>query len=245
MLDENTDYQEIFLNKERLAAAIIDEATAQFKPEARERIADILPAIAHDIAYNGIPQDVIGELLQGDGEVVKYLCKGCKGVCCIKSHPIGVSIVDALNIADALNTSVKIVIKKYLHKHPHPNGLSNYAIRKTQPCGFFNNGRCTIYDARPYVCRIYPCTAEGDKIGLGIEPYCRLPFKATVMHADVLITRKLLDRDAPEIVRAMKILANDYYPSEVEYAAMSQVEQLKAIQGGAKRLKAMAFGGIK
>jgi hypothetical protein len=89
----------------------------------------------------------------------KYDCSKCPGYCC--SYPvIEVKDRDAERIAKHFGIPLKLAEKRYF-KAAH--GHARVMRRKQDEnfgkiCQFFDAAlrRCTIYEARPYVCRAFP-----------------------------------------------------------------------------------------
>ncbi|MGE0700906.1 MAG: YkgJ family cysteine cluster protein [Hyphomicrobiaceae bacterium] len=91
--------------------------------------------------------------------MVQYNCKKCPGYCC--SYPlIKLQQSDVQRLARHFGLSVEQAARKFT-KAAHG---AKYALRrKADPhfgkiCRFFDTTRraCTVYDARPAVCREYP-----------------------------------------------------------------------------------------
>lgn len=189
------NYFELFNNKEQLRAALLAallEDRNLGTPEA-VFLRNIIPDVARDVAYSGVPGDMIN-LISEEGEL---LCRGCAGECCKHSDPIGLTYNDSRRMANALNTSTKGFIKKYLKRNPDPEKIAKlpYALQITKPCQFLDaDNRCKIYSARPHVCRLYPLMEEGGKIGLRLEPFCRASFNLHLLHAENIISLEIAQR---------------------------------------------------
>ena len=84
-------------------------------------------------------------------------CRNC-GWCC-KSYSFGTIVTerDLKLISKHSNFSYKSLKKKVI-KRKNPAGEEQRCL--PQPCMFYKNGRCTIYDIRPFSCRIYPITND-------------------------------------------------------------------------------------
>jgi len=90
-----------------------------------------------------------------------YNCAKCPGYCC--SYPvIELTKRDLERLAKYFGLSKKKTRKKFTKKDP--DGRAPYAMRRKKDehfgniCHFFDRDerRCTIYEARPKVCRDYP-----------------------------------------------------------------------------------------
>ena len=95
----------------------------------------------------------------GDFQVVSYNCTKCPGYCC--SYPlIPLKKRDVQRLADHFGLSFEAARKKFTKV----DGEEPYAMRrKADPhfgktCRFFDTAKrqCTIYTARPAICRDYP-----------------------------------------------------------------------------------------
>jgi Fe-S-cluster containining protein len=91
--------------------------------------------------------------------LVKYNCAKCPGYCC--SYPIiPLTKRDVQRLADYFGLSFKAARKKFTKV----DGDELYAMRRKADehfgriCQFFDTEarRCTIYKARPGICRSYP-----------------------------------------------------------------------------------------
>jgi uncharacterized protein len=92
--------------------------------------------------------DVIGEESRGVMKQLGQYCTGC-GWCCSKTSKIVVTKEDTERISRALKQKIEDLFQF--------DG-KEWAIKKSHPCGWWNpkNGRCTIYNIRPLVCRVWP-----------------------------------------------------------------------------------------
>ena len=233
------DYRDLIHDKERLAEALINEVLAQFNPDSPDvdLLREITPDVATRVARNGIGSGVLADLLAGGDTSV--LCQGCDGVCCRECDPIGVTHDDAQRMAKALNTSVKHVIKTYLKPHPESGPAEPYAVQKTKPCLFLGrDGRCTIYQARPGNCRLYPANVAKDgRIWISQTSYCRFLFNAHVMTAMALIMHEVMRRKAPAYAEYLDQLVSAYFPTAEQLEGMSQAERLAAMHAGNQRFE--------
>ena len=92
--------------------------------------------------------DVIGEESRGTLKKLGQYCTGC-GWCCSKTSKIVVIKEDAERISRVLKQKIEDVFKF--------DG-KEWSIKNAHPCQWWNqkNGRCTIYNIRPQVCRVWP-----------------------------------------------------------------------------------------
>jgi Fe-S-cluster containining protein len=98
----------------------------------------------------------------------RFNCQTCPGYCC--SHPrIAVSEFDILRIAKHFDVSVREAREKFTYRYVTKDADETILRHKKDHiyktiCRFFDTDarRCTIYAARPNVCRKYP---YGNKCG--------------------------------------------------------------------------------
>lgn len=77
-------------------------------------------------------------------------CTLC-GNCC-KSLMINVEQNDITRLSNYLKIKVEIVKEKYLET----SGTGTLAIMNKIPCHFLQENKCTVYEARPGECRVFP-----------------------------------------------------------------------------------------
>ncbi len=82
-----------------------------------------------------------------------HKCVGC-GKCC-HCAPIYLNGKDIKVMAFHLNMSIKDFKEKYTEAYP--GGVGGSHFKKENPCAFLDeNNKCTVYEARPDICRSYP-----------------------------------------------------------------------------------------
>lgn len=95
---------------------------------------------------------------------VSFQCNRCSACCCNIEDQLNLSPLEAYRIASffckqGTNMSVRDVYDKYAHLHIVEKLLPLFVMNTDGPnnsCVFLQDGRCSIYDARPTTCRIYP-----------------------------------------------------------------------------------------
>ena len=86
-------------------------------------------------------------------------CAACAR-CCTKLQ-IQVSETDQRRLAQALGMNLPDLQEKYLVYGPDDEGGSVWRMKEA-PCPFLENGRCSVYEARPEQCRDYPYLHKPD-----------------------------------------------------------------------------------
>lgn len=83
-------------------------------------------------------------------------CEMC-GRCCTISSPISLEPKDVERLSAHLGIGIIETIQKYAAP-VEAEGLRAWAIKKTSPCIFFDEGSCLcrIFEARPIICRAFP-----------------------------------------------------------------------------------------
>lgn len=79
----------------------------------------------------------------------KFKCDRC-GECC--KIPIQVFSKDIIRLAEKLSMKNEMFQAQYIWEDPLLNNI--YFLQ--DPCPFLTNKECSVYDARPDVCRIFP-----------------------------------------------------------------------------------------
>jgi Fe-S-cluster containining protein len=91
---------------------------------------------------------ICGEVSRGAKKRLKEACTGC-GWCCSQTSRIVVEEHDVVRISHELSQKHEDLFSKDGH---------DWVIKKANPCQWWNpkNGRCSIYNIRPQVCRLWP-----------------------------------------------------------------------------------------
>jgi Fe-S-cluster containining protein len=104
-----------------------------------------------------INEYVLGRLEQLKSLQGSFKCRCC-GECC-QQEAVAFTVEDVSRAANNENLSPKNFIEKHgLRLVNDPGSLEFYQLRigSSGLCPFNSNHRCTIYDARPQVCRGFP-----------------------------------------------------------------------------------------
>lgn len=83
----------------------------------------------------------------------KFKCKKC-GFCC--NFAIILYPFDIMNICRHLNIKTKEFLEKYAVIVPDENKIMRCVLKKAPKCLFNKDNLCTIYNARPVRCRLFP-----------------------------------------------------------------------------------------
>ncbi|MBU4492771.1 MAG: YkgJ family cysteine cluster protein, partial [Nanoarchaeota archaeon] len=89
-----------------------------------------------------------------------FKCRNC-GKCCSAFYAqINVTIGDLIRISGFLNKSIKYILKNFVGINPfgdpaNPTKFS-YELGINMPCLLRKNEKCSVYEARPLNCRLFP-----------------------------------------------------------------------------------------
>ena len=246
------NYRRLMLDKGALEEAIIDEVYDHIKLPPGEQGEFMIGAIeraATHVAAFGVPQEMLGFVLTGE---TAQFCEGCPdAACCVTCDPIGLEYDSVKKMAKALKMSSKAVIKTYLIRHPQDD-KETYALRYTKPCGFLKDGRCTIYEGRPFSCFLFPLYAEEQpgeqpKLGIGAHSFCQFAFKMMSWYALAIVYKEMTQKFFPQIAEAQEKLAKGIYPSQEEFDKMNQMEQIMSVHESNRKFaeisKKVGLGG--
>jgi len=95
----------------------------------------------------------------GLDDTFQFQCKAC-GKCCKNRHDIMLTTRDLYNIAKLLGRTVPYIVERYCDIYI--GETSRLPIVRLLPngpeqvCPFFLNKRCTVHNAKPVVCALYP-----------------------------------------------------------------------------------------
>ena len=132
------------------------------------------------------------------GDHIPYHCQMC-GECCrhVKEH-IMLEPLDAYHLGQFLQKSgvletVDEVYAKFAHPVMLAEGFPIFVLNtqgKDDSCVFLRDGRCSIYEARLRVCRLYPLTVSSGVRGKKFEFYQCLD-----RHADHFVDHAITVKD--------------------------------------------------
>lgn len=107
-----------------------------------------------------------------------FVCAGC-GDCCRHRNDLVLSGYDLYRIARRLRLSPRIVsqafCKEYIAPHSCLPTVCLTPVPKTGHCRFFEGNACTIHEARPLACALYPLGQSIDPVTAQVEYHVQLP----------------------------------------------------------------------
>jgi Fe-S-cluster containining protein len=136
-------------------------------------------------------------------EIQDKLCDKC-GECCRRCTPITLLREDVRRIASYFGHSYKDMKKKL---KLIPNNDGTFAM-PAKPCPFLKGNLCSIYQIRPFVCRVYPAgyfiTQMAEQKKVEINDYCRIVREMLIIKLIVMAFRFHIERENPELALAIK-----------------------------------------
>ncbi len=110
---------------------------------------------------------------------VSFHCRLCGNCCRNVEDKIMVEPLDAFNLARCLRERGEVeYVEDVYSRYTHPDMLEGFypifLMNTTGPdnaCVFLEDSRCSVYEARPKVCRIYPFTVDTGQRGKAFEFY--------------------------------------------------------------------------
>jgi len=109
----------------------------------------------------GTPSDT-PELFRArdDDHVFRFACTPdrCDMRCCTTGHPLVLNPFEVGRISRASGISFEDLYDEYFERTTDPeNGMPLLTINREKGCPFLaGDRRCTVYEARPLVCRLFP-----------------------------------------------------------------------------------------
>ena len=101
-----------------------------------------------------------------------FVCAGC-GDCCRHRNDLVLSGYDLYRIARRLHLSPRIVAHAFCKEYIAPQSCLPALCLTPDPqtghCRFFEGNACTIHDARPLACALYPLGQSIDPVNAKIE----------------------------------------------------------------------------
>lgn len=107
-----------------------------------------------------------------------FVCAGC-GDCCRNRHDLVLSGYDLYRIARRLRLSPRIVAHAFCREYIAPQSCLPTLCLTPDPqtghCRFFEGNACTIHEARPLACALYPLGQTIDPVTARVEYHAQLP----------------------------------------------------------------------
>lgn len=136
-----------------------------------------------------------------------FKCKNC-GNYCKNEKAINICQEDIKKMAKYM----KMSYKKFRINYVRSEGDKLF-IKNSEPCIFYDDNKCTIYEARPLICRMYPYITMNSDFSNDTVPVidgCIGSMEASKYYMD--FWNKIIDRaqKEPEILKALNILKEKY-----------------------------------
>lgn len=107
-----------------------------------------------------------------------FVCAGC-GACCRHRHDLVLSGYDLYRIARRLRLAPRIVAHAFCKAYIAPKSCLPTLCLTPDPqtghCRFFEGNACTIHEARPLACALYPLGQSIDPLTAQVEYHAQLP----------------------------------------------------------------------
>lgn len=109
---------------------------------------------------------------------VKFRCQSCGACCRHVKNAVMLESLDAFRLAKYLRergdgiTEIDDIFVQYAEPFPLSEGYPVFTLRvegAEDACVFLKEGRCSVYDARPRVCRLYPFSVKPGEKGKDFE----------------------------------------------------------------------------
>lgn len=119
----------------------------------------------------------LGPVLALD-ESFPFVCAGC-GACCRHRQDLVLSGYDLYRIARRLRLAPRIVAHAFCKEYISPQSCLPTLCLTPDPqtghCRFFEGNACTIHEARPLACALYPLGQSIDPVSARVEYRAQLP----------------------------------------------------------------------
>lgn len=182
---------------------------------------------------------------------VCFSCRRCANCCRNLEDQLMLEPLDAYNLARLLRSrgeaaSIDDVYARYAHADLLEDCLPIYLMNTAGPehtCVFLKAGRCSVYEARPYVCRIYPFSVRPRQRGKPSEFY-----RCVDQHAAHFSGRRMLVKDwlYENFSReSREFWAAEDVPSEAAGGGVSNVRAGTAGAAGDRALSAALLDTVR
>lgn len=171
--------------RERVSERVNVYIDNQLKVKAKENISS-------EIIKNAINKALMGPVpgvLAGALEHPEKFCEKC-GSCCIKNDLITLKKSDVSRISFYLGIDPNILIANHIKK------VNGEKLSLKSPCPFVKNNLCSIYEARPDVCKSFPLQeTKNGGVTLGIYSYCYFTVNVIAQSAIAYILLEIMPPD--------------------------------------------------
>ncbi len=101
-------------------------------------------------------------------------CTGCDTPqCCIIFETIRLTADDARTLSLRFAISPDAFLEEYCDCYTDPfHPEFAYKLKRAKPCGFLDEGRCSVYTDRPERCRHFPLQRDEDGQNFTVYPWC-------------------------------------------------------------------------
>ena len=95
--------------------------------------------------------------LKFDNDSFKFVCLEECSSCCY-DHKIPLSPYDIHSLCKKLKLNTEAFLKEYTYftQDEEFNNTVSCNLKLKGPCELLKNGKCSVYDTRPFLCRAYP-----------------------------------------------------------------------------------------
>lgn len=152
-------------------------------------------------------------------------CDACEHSCCKNPWLVEVDNVSANRLCQRSSQPInEFVQEKLVKKKNHAWGIDQFVMKKETECIFItDSNRCTVYEQRPIICRLYICSPKSYRYNL-----LREMIACTFLRAFVLEDKMKEKKYSPRTIRRYKnnpaVFASDYNILLADILKYSQVE---------------------
>ena len=131
------------------------------------------------------------------GEPFDFVCAGC-GDCCRGRRDLVLSGYDLYRLARRLKLPPRLAADAFCREYlAQESCLPTLLLRpnpRTGHCPFFESDACTVHEARPLACALYPLGQEIDPATGRMEYYCQTPLCGAKIPESAETLQNYLDR---------------------------------------------------
>jgi len=177
------------------------------------------------------------EAHEGKGKEFKCFGEACARCCTDEGAPLELTLRDIIRISKKLKMDYKEFFESYCGMAWSGNLREGFVPTTVFPfpCKFLSRGKCSVYEARPLHCRLFPERLFISPLRQAIEPFYRTNYKCVDAGFKLGEERKeyvkeLLKQDEEEINETLNFFENFtffYTPDDEIYGLI--VSRLKKI----------------